>query len=171
MAGALLPTSNSLKTEDGGSSRAKSCALAAADQSRNIGLTAATPAPPPLLLREVSSDARRFRRDRRARSALWSLDPGCNAGEHFRLAAAFANGGGDFEEFNRWSEQAHNYGSEGECRSVWKSASKPGSVTVATLFAAARAAGWTDGDEAPAKRPQSHQEKRQQPEASKPAIA
>jgi hypothetical protein len=102
----------------------------------------------------------------RARSALWSLDPGCNAGEHFRLAAAFANGGGDFEEFNRWSERAHNYGSEGECRSVWKSASKPGSVTVATLFAAARAAGWTDGDEAPAKRPQSHQEKRQQPEAS-----
>jgi hypothetical protein len=106
----------------------------------------------------------------RARSALWSLDPGCDAGEHFRIAAAYANGGGDFEEFNRWSEQAHNYGSESECRSVWKSASKPGSVTVATLFAAARAAGWSDGDEPPANRPQSRQEKRKPPEASKPPF-
>ncbi len=111
-----------------------------------------------------------FHEIERARSALWSLDAGCDAGEHFRIAAAYANGGGDFEEFNRWSEQAHNYGSKSECRSVWKSASKPGSVTVATLFAAARAAGWTDGDEASAVRPQSHQERRQQPEASKPLL-
>jgi hypothetical protein len=47
---------------------------------------------------------------------------------------------------------------------------RTGSVTAASLFGAARAAGWTDGDEAPANRPQSHQEKRQQPEASKPPL-
>jgi hypothetical protein len=37
-----------------------------------------------------------------------------------------------------------------------------------SLFHAARAAGWTDGDEAPAKRPQSHQGRPKQPEAPKP---
>lgn len=52
----------------------------------------------------------------RARSALWSLDAGCSADEHFRIAAGFAAAGGDFEEFNRWSAPAHNYGSESACR-------------------------------------------------------
>ncbi len=106
----------------------------------------------------------------RARSALWHLYAGCDAAEHFRIAAAFADAGGDFDEFNRWSEPAHNYGSESACRSVWKSASKPGTVTAASLFGMARAAGWSDNGEEPAKRPQSHQEQRKQPEAPKNSV-
>ena len=104
----------------------------------------------------------------RARSALWHLDPGCSADEHFRIAAGFAAAGGDFEEFNRWSEPAHNYGNESACRSVWKSASQTGAIGAATLFGLARDAGWSDDGEAPANRPQSRQERPKQPEAPKP---
>ena len=106
----------------------------------------------------------------RARSALWSLDPGCSADEHFRIAAGFAAAGGTFEEFGRWSQPAHNYGSESACRSVWKSASQPGGITEASLFHAARAAGWTDAAEAPVKRTQSHQERPPRPEQPKAPL-
>lgn len=111
-----------------------------------------------------------FTETERARSALWSLDAGCDAAEHFKIAAGFANGGGDCEEFIRWSEPAPNFGSEAECRSVWKSASKPGPITVATLFKMAIDAGWKDDGEAPAARPQSFQERPKQHEASKPSL-
>jgi hypothetical protein len=106
----------------------------------------------------------------RAKSALWSIDPGCDPGEHFRIAAAFADAGGNFETFNQWSAPAHNYGSESACRSTWNSASKPGGVKAGTLFDRAHAAGWSDGNEAPASRPQAHQGKPRQPEPSKPLL-
>jgi hypothetical protein len=56
-----------------------------------------------------------------------------------------------------------------DCRSVWRSI-KPGPVGEGSLFHAARAAGWTDDGEAPANRPQSHQERPKQPEASRPPL-
>lgn len=103
----------------------------------------------------------------RARSALWSLDPGCAADEHFKIAAAASDAGIEFDEFNRWSSTAHNYGSESACHSTWKSASKPGPVKAATLFQFARQNGWTDSQEPPPERPQSTHTKRKEPEPSK----
>lgn len=109
-----------------------------------------------------------FTEAERAKSALWSLDAGCSADEHFRIAAGFAAAGGDFAEFNVWSATAHNYGSESACRSTWKSASQPGPITAATLYSMARAAGWTDNGETPPRPAQSRQKRSQQLEASKP---
>ena len=80
----------------------------------------------------------------RARSALLSLDPNCDAGTHFRYAAGSANAGLAFDDFHDWSKGGHNYEDESNCFSTWKSASKPGAVTAASLFGAALAAGWTD---------------------------
>ena len=51
-------------------------------------------------------------------------------------------------------------------RQVWQSI-KEGGIGAGSLFHAARAAGWTDDGEAPASRPQSHQERPRQPEQPK----
>ena len=101
----------------------------------------------------------------RARSALWSLDAGTDRDTWVKTGMAAKAAGLDFDDFHDWSAGAGNYKNEAECRSVWQSI-KDGGIGPGSLFGAARAVGWTDGDEAPAKRPQSHQEKRQQPEAS-----
>jgi hypothetical protein len=76
----------------------------------------------------------------------------------------------DFDTWHDWSATASNYRNEAECRSVWQSI-KDGAVTAASLFGAARAAGWTDGDEPPANRQQSHQGRPKQPEATQAPIA
>lgn len=99
----------------------------------------------------------------RARSALWSLDPGSDRDTWVRSAMAAKAAGIDFEEFHNWSTGAGNYKNEAECRAVWNSI-KEGSVTAASLFRAALSAGWTDGPE----RPQSPQKERQQAEPNKP---
>jgi putative DNA primase/helicase len=80
----------------------------------------------------------------RGTSALWSLDPGCGADEHFRHACGAADAGVSFDEFNRWSQGASNYKSESDCRATWKSASQPGAIKRASLFRAALAVGWED---------------------------
>jgi hypothetical protein len=80
----------------------------------------------------------------RARSALLSLDPGCDGDTHFRHACGAANAGLTFDDFHEWSKGGQNYKSESDCLSTWKSASKPGAVTVSSMFRAALAAGWVD---------------------------
>lgn len=87
----------------------------------------------------------------RARSALLSLDPGCDGDTHFRHACGAANAGLTFDDFHGWSKEGHNYKGESDCLSIWKSASKPGAVTAASLFRAALAAGWSDPTKASAK--------------------
>jgi hypothetical protein len=103
----------------------------------------------------------------RARSALWSLDPGSDRDTWVRHAMSAKAAGIDFEEFHNWSAGAGNYRNEAECRSVWSSI-KEGGVTAASLFRAALASGWTDDVTVRAERPQSHQKERKQPEPSTP---
>jgi|APEBP8051072210_1049370.scaffolds.fasta_scaffold00977_7 hypothetical protein len=105
----------------------------------------------------------------RARSALWSLDSGTDRDRWVKTGMAAKAAGLDFDDFHDWSARAGNYKGEAECRSVWQSI-KDGGIGAASLFGAARAAGWTDGEEAPANRPQSHQDKRRPAEASKPPL-
>ena len=105
----------------------------------------------------------------RARSALWSLDPGTDRDTWVKTGMAAKAAGLDFGDFHEWSAGAGNYRNEAECRSVWQSI-KNGGIGPASLFGAARAAGWTDGEEAPAKRPQSHQNTCKRPEPSKPPL-
>ena len=103
----------------------------------------------------------------RARSALWSLDAGTDRETWVKISMSAKANGLAFDDFHNWSATAGNYRNEAECRSVWQSI-KEGGIGAASLFHAARADGWTDGDEPPARRPQSHQERPKQPEVSKP---
>jgi hypothetical protein len=103
----------------------------------------------------------------RARSALMFLDAGTDRDTWVKTAMGAKAAGLDFEDFHNWSATAGNYRNEAECRSVWQSI-KEGGIGAGSLFHHARAAGWPDSDEPPARRPQSHQDKRPQPEARKP---
>lgn len=102
----------------------------------------------------------------RARSALWHIDPGADRDTWVKTGMAAKAAGIDFDTWHEWSAGAGNFKNEAECRSVWQSV-KPGGIGEGSLFHAARAAGWTDNGEAPARRPQSLQDKPKQPEASK----
>jgi hypothetical protein len=102
----------------------------------------------------------------RAKDALMSLDAGTDREAWVKIGMAAKAAGLAFEDFHNWSATAGNYRNEAECRSVWQSI-KAGSIGAGSLFHHARAAGWNDGDEPPAKRPQSHQDKRPQPEQPK----
>ncbi len=104
----------------------------------------------------------------RARSALWSLDPGCPRDEWVKHGMAAKAAGLDFDDFHQWSAGAGNFNGEQECRSVWRSFKTEGGVSAASLFRAARDAGWEDGTEARAKPLQSPQIERKQPEPNKP---
>jgi putative DNA primase/helicase len=106
----------------------------------------------------------------RARSALWSLDPGTDRDTWVKAGMAAKAAGLDFRRLPRLERESRELRQRGRMPLSLEEQPASRAVTVASLFAAARAAGWTDGDEAPAKRPQSHQEKRQQPEASKPPL-
>jgi hypothetical protein len=112
----------------------------------------------------VKRDA--FTEIERAKSALWSLDAGADHNTWVRHAMGAKAAGLGFEDFHDWSATAGNYTNEAECRSVWKSI-KEGGIGEGSLFHAARLAGWSDDGEAPAKRPQSHQERPKQPEQAK----
>ena len=80
----------------------------------------------------------------RARSALHSLNPGCDRDTWVRVAMAAKAVGLDEGDFLAWSEGAANFKSEHDCRSVWRSIREDGGIKAATLFALARAAGWRD---------------------------
>ncbi len=87
----------------------------------------------------------------RARTALWSLDPGAERDAWVRHGMAAKAAGLGFEDFHQWSAGAANYRNEADCLTVWKSF-KDGAVTAASLFRAALANGWQDpakGDAVP----------------------
>ncbi|MCQ1548318.1 MAG: PriCT-2 domain-containing protein, partial [Candidatus Accumulibacter phosphatis] len=84
----------------------------------------------------------------RARSALWSLDGGSDRDRWVRIAMGAKAAGLDFDAWHEWSATGGNYKNEADCMAVWQSI-KPGAVTDASLFHAARAAGWTDNEERP----------------------
>jgi hypothetical protein len=104
----------------------------------------------------------------RARSALFHLDPGCPREEWVKHAMAAKAAGLDFEDFHQWSAGGGNFQGEQECRSVWRSIKTEGGVSAASLFRAARDAGWMD-TKSQAKPMQSRQIERTAPEPSKPA--
>lgn len=110
-----------------------------------------------------------FHEIERARSALWSLDPGADRETWVRHAMAAKAAGLGFDDFHNWSEGAGNYQSEAECRSVWKSI-KDGGVTAASLFRAAMANGWTDDAKPRTERPQSPQKEPEPTKPSKPPL-
>ena len=105
----------------------------------------------------------------RARSAMWSLDPGTDRDTWVRYGMGIKAAGIDFDDFHNWSAGAGNYNDEAECRSVWNSI-KDGGVTAASLFRAALAGGWTDGTAPHTERPQPRQIERKEPEPSKPRL-
>ena len=84
----------------------------------------------------------------RARSALHSLDPGCDRETWVRVGMAAKAAGLDLEDFTTWSSQAANFDGERDCAIVWRSISD-GPVKAGTLFSMAFAAGWKD----PTKKP------------------
>ena len=104
----------------------------------------------------------------RARSALWSLDPGCSREEWVKYGMAAKAAGLDCDDFINWSAGGGNFQGEAECRSVWRSIKTDGGVSAASLFRAARDAGWEDGTETRAKPLQSRQIEPRQAEPSKP---
>ncbi len=101
----------------------------------------------------------------RARSALQFIPVGGH-NERVRVAQMLHP---EFGEAGRelWDEWRGERGND-EAESVWKSTSKPGSLTVASLFYAARAEGWTDDTEQRPERTQSRPAERKQPEPTKP---
>jgi len=104
----------------------------------------------------------------RARDALYSLDPGCPRDEWVKHGMAAKAAGLDFDDFHQWSAGGGNFQGEAECRSVWRSIKTEGGVSAASLFRAARDAGWEDGTETRAKPLQSRQIEPRQAEPSKP---
>lgn len=80
----------------------------------------------------------------RARSALHALDPGCDRETWVRAAMAAKAAGLDEGDFLAWSEGAPNFDSARDCRSVWRSIREDGGIKAGTLFALARAAGWSN---------------------------
>jgi hypothetical protein len=104
----------------------------------------------------------------RARAALWSLDPGCPRDEWVKNGMAAKAAGLDFDDFHQWSAGGGNFQGEAECRSVWRSIKTEGGVSAASLFRAARDAGWEDGTENRAKPLKSRQTEPKQSEPTKP---
>ena len=106
-----------------------------------------------------------FTETERARSALWSLDPGTDRENWVRYAMGAKAAGLTFDDFHNWSAGAGNFKNEAECRSVWNSI-KDGGVTAASLFRAAMSNGWSDGTE----RQQSRQIERKAPAPSQAPL-
>lgn len=79
----------------------------------------------------------------RARSALFALDPGCARDEWVRCGMAAKQAGLSFDDFHSWSAQASNYLGEDDCRRAWSSFGD-GAVKAASLYHAAREAGWRE---------------------------
>jgi hypothetical protein len=110
-----------------------------------------------------------FHEIERARSALFSLDSGTDRATWLKIGMAAKAARLSFEDFHDWSTGAGNYKNEADCRLVWNSI-KEGAVTAASLYFAARAAGWHGGGKGPANHSQWRQEKRKQPEVCKPPL-
>ena len=83
----------------------------------------------------------------RARAALTAIDPSCDRDSWVRIGMAARSAGLDLADFDAWSATGANYSGERDTTSVWRSFDDAGAVTPASLFAAARAAGWSDQGE------------------------
>ncbi len=81
----------------------------------------------------------------RARSALSAIPPDLPREDWVRVGMAAHAAGLSIDDWTDWSRNASNFGSERECRSVWKSF-KRGGVGVGTLFRLAQEHGWSDDD-------------------------
>lgn len=99
-----------------------------------------------------------FNETERARSALWSLDPGCDRETWVRYGMSAKAAGLELDDFHNWSSGGHNYTGETDCRTVWNSI-KDGGVTAASLFRAALANGWQDDSSKPPQTAHSRQSK------------
>lgn len=107
----------------------------------------------------------------RARSALHVLDSGCPRDEWVAIGMAAKAAGLDFPDFHSWSEPAHNYRNEADCRSVWRSIDEAGGIGAGTLFAKAREAGWREpmnGHSRPHQRPR--EPRKPEPKAERQAF-
>ena len=80
----------------------------------------------------------------RALSALFALDPSCDRETWVRIGMSAKSAGISYEDFDRWSSGAPNYGGERNPRAVWNSFKVSGGTTAATLFGYAIKAGWQD---------------------------
>jgi hypothetical protein len=80
----------------------------------------------------------------RARTALFTLDPGCSREEWVRIGMAAKAAGIPEGDFVEWSSTAANFGGEREAKSVWKSIRPDGGISEGTLFKMAKDAGWRD---------------------------
>lgn len=78
----------------------------------------------------------------RARSALYSINSGCDRDTWLKLIAAAKAAGLDFETVNNWSSSAANYTREKDVRSAWTSLKEAGGITAGTLFYYAKESGW-----------------------------
>jgi hypothetical protein len=107
----------------------------------------------------------------RARSALHALDSGCPRDEWVAIAMAAKAAGLDFPDFHSWSEPAHNYRNEADCRAVWRSIDEAGGIGAGTLFAKAREAGWREPMNGHARPHQTAQEPRKaEPRPERPPF-
>lgn len=79
----------------------------------------------------------------RAHSALFACDAGSPRDEWVRIGMAAKDAGLGFEDFHSWSKGAPNYKDERDCLTAWTSFDD-GPVKAATLYHAARDAGWQD---------------------------
>lgn len=83
----------------------------------------------------------------RARSALANMDPDCGNDEWVKsgmaLKGEFPNETG-FQLWHEWSAEGLSYRSEADCRARWKSFRPGGGITMAFIYAAAKANGWRD---------------------------
>lgn len=80
----------------------------------------------------------------RARAALNALDAGCDRETWVRVCMAAKAAGLDEADFIAWSENAANFDSKRDCRSVWRSIREDGGIKAGTLFALARENGWRE---------------------------
>jgi hypothetical protein len=80
----------------------------------------------------------------RAASALFHLDPSCPREEWVKVGMAAKAAGLEFDDFHSWSEPAHNYPGEKDCRAAWNSFKEDGPITASTLYRSALAQGWKD---------------------------
>lgn len=82
----------------------------------------------------------------RAESALWSIDPGSDRESWVKTSTAAKAAGISFDRWHSWCAQAANYRNEADCHAVWRSIKADGGIGPASLFYAARAAGWREDE-------------------------
>lgn len=80
----------------------------------------------------------------RARSALFSLDAGCDRNTWLRIGMAAKAAGIDEQDWLDWSATGSNFASAHDAQSVWHSIHANGGIGAGTLFHMATSAGWRD---------------------------